>query len=252
MRKKFLFIALYMCLASTVNSAEQQPRLNCDSTCIVPNPSMLSQIPKVNISSTRNKPVNASCAAYAGSYGIPPGATQGNVILFYEDSPTNPRYGQVVLADYSGCSIPSQPITVNRQCSAYVGSYGIPAGAQGTFTMTTEGNTYKPNYGAVISTDTSGCYVSPPPPPPPPGCYGSSIQTWTDAFSSNGKQCAGSPPSFTPPGGITAANSYPGYFGATGSGVMYFRCTNYGSVWYLDTGFYYPWIVPFAPAQTCN
>ena len=205
---KINIIPLAACLTILSTAFAQQNefrnQVGKDSTDIFP---QNITFPKVNISSTRNKPVNASCAAYAGSYGIPPGATQGNVILFYEDSPTNPRYGQVVLADYSGCSIPSQPITVNSQCSAYVGSYGIPAGAQGTFTITTEGNQYKSNYGAVLSTDTSSCYVPPPPPPPAPGCYGTAIMNWTDSFSSNGKICSGSPPVFTPPNTLTSSNA---------------------------------------------
>lgn len=254
MRKKFLFIALYMCLASTVNSAEQQPRLNCDSTCIVPNPSMLSQIPKAITSTTISKPVQALCSAYAGSYGVPLGATLGNVIFTYEDSPTHSQYGQIIFVDYSRCSVPSQPVTSTRQCSAYVGSYGIPAGAQGTFTITTEGNQYKSNYGAVLSVDTSGCYVPPPPPPPPPGCYGTAIMNWTDSFSSNGKICSGSPPVFTPPNTLTSSNSYPGWFGATGSGVMYYYCNSYGGgVYILNPLFTQSQVSQFGGARaTCN
>lgn len=250
---KINIITLAACLTILSTAFAQQNefrnQLGKDSTDIFP---QNITFPKINISSTRNKPVNASCAAYAGSYGIPSGATQGNVILFYEDSPTNPRYGQVVLADYSGCSIPSQPITVTRQCSSFVGSYGIASGSQGTFQITTEGNTYKPNYGSVISTDTSGCYVPPPIPPQPPGCYGTAIQTWTDAFSKNGKICAGQPLAYTAPQEIISVHSKPGY-GSTGDGVLFFKCMSGGNnTWVRQPLFYDIGVQQIAPAQTCN
>ncbi|ADV01311.1 hypothetical protein Alide_3595 [Alicycliphilus denitrificans BC] len=226
--------------------------MGCDSTCLNPGVMGVIDLSK-NIAISITRGVIDSCQAYAGSNGVPSGATQGSVIVSYDENPKSSTYGQIIHINSSGCSIPSQPITVTRQCSAYVGRYGIASGSQGTFQITTEGNTYKPNYGSVISTDISGCYVSPPPPPQPPGCYGTAIQTWTDAFSKNGKQCAGAPPVFTAPNGITSANSYPGYFGATGSGVMYFKCISYGSnIWSLNAGFYNQGVAPFAPAQTCN
>lgn len=228
--------------------------MGMDSTNIVPNANMMMLLPNKNVAKASIKSGKESCAAYAGNYGIPAGATLGTVVISYENEPTKSNYGQIVYMNSSGCSIPSEPATATRQCSAYAGSYGIPAGAQGTFTITTEGNQYKSNYGAVLSVDTSGCYVPPPPPPPPPGCYGTARQNWTDSFSSNGKICYGSPPVFTPPNALTSSNSYPGWFGATGSGVMYYYCTSYGGgVYILNPLFTQSQVSQFGGARaTCN
>ncbi|WP_139794299.1 hypothetical protein [Chromobacterium violaceum] len=49
------------------------------------------------------------CSAYAGSYGIPVGATQGNVTMTIESNPTSPKFGQVIAVDASGCSVPYVP-----------------------------------------------------------------------------------------------------------------------------------------------
>lgn len=67
-------------------------------------------------------------------------------------------------ATYSTGTIKSNnaPTSIPRvnvhSCSAYRGQYDIDLNAVGSFTITTEGNPSKPNYGQIISTNTSGCY----------------------------------------------------------------------------------------------
>lgn len=140
--------------------------MGMDSTDIVQG-NMNIILPKINIATAGIKSSSEFCSAYAGSYGISAGANIGKVILNYENDATKPNYGQIVYVNSSGCSIPSQPVTVTRQCSSFIGSYGIASGSIGTFTLTTEGNSFKSNYGAVLSTDTSGCSIPPPPAPIP-------------------------------------------------------------------------------------
>lgn len=215
--------------------------MGMDSTDIIPG-SMNSTIPKLNVATAGIKSSIESCSAYAGSYGISAGATLGKVILNYENDATNPNYGKIIYVNASGCSIPSQPITVTRQCSSFIGSYGIASGSTGTFTLTTEGNSYKSNYGVVISTDTSGCTVAPPPPPDCPASPG--YQVW---YGTDGSRCT----SMLGGGGgwngnISSGSSDSNSLGATGSGNIYLVCQKPSWVQITDSSMASRFNVPIA------
>lgn len=232
----FAISILIYCTNSNANKG-----MGMDSTDIIPG-SMNTPLSKINIVTAGIKSSIESCSAYAGSYGISAGASLGKVILNYENDSTNPNYGKIIYVNASGCSIPSQPITITRQCSSFIGSYGIASGSIGTFTLTTEGNSYKSNYGAVLSTDTSGCTVAPPPPPDCPASPG--YQVW---YGTDGSRCT----SMLGGGGgwngnISSGSSNSNSLGATGSGNIYLVCQKPSWVQITDSSMASRFNVPVA------
>ena len=211
MRKEFLFIALYMCLASTVNAAEQQPRLNCDSTCIAP---MVMDQPKVNIATTQ-KDVGQfqwgpKCGASAGSVlpsapstflcdnnGTPSAVTSTTADgeTKYSWTCTNPGGSQI------GCTAEKREVgscgSSNGQTLSSNPSNLCSGGSALDFALL--GSSYQwfcqGNYGP--KTSCSATYYNPPPPDPGPGSGGScSIISLTNVDpyveASTGRTCSGS------------------------------------------------------------
>jgi hypothetical protein len=109
MRKEILVLAGVLSVVNLSSAQYVRPAqsMGMDSTNLVPF-NALNPNPATYISSFPRVGTYA-CSEYAGSYGIPANATQGNVSMTIESNPSNPNYGQVFSVDSSGCSVPYVP-----------------------------------------------------------------------------------------------------------------------------------------------
>lgn len=170
-----------------------------------------------SIAQTRNDVLNCDSTC------LVPGA-MGNIQPNTNTASTGP---QTMPGRITSCQTPTTETTTGACPSGQVGSISYAR----TTKQCSDGLTSSMQYGNWTETGRSCTTLNTP--TNPPGCYGTSIQSWVG----NGKQCAGSPPVYTAPGSLTAANSYAGYSGATGSGVIYFVCMSYGSYYQLNAMF---------------